>query len=181
MTRSQPSNAGRGQIHSERCAQTAGANHQHAGSFQLSLAGHANFGNDDVTAVARDLFVRKHWEPVVAQAVSLRRWLALAPSFVGPQVINLRYGAAGYRRHDQDRIAIFHWRVGTILVADVFVVEIHVDEIAECVLIVEKVPAQFSVRDGQEIQSLSGRRGFDFDFVLPAGELTQRSWYDDSY
>ena len=65
--------------------------------------------------------------------------------------------------------------------AYVFVVEIHVDEIAERVLIVEKVPAQFSVRGREQIQRLAGSRGFDLDFGLPAGELAQCGWYGDCY
>jgi len=48
-------------------------------------------------------------------------------------------------------------------------------------LIVEKVPAQFGMRRGEQIQSLSGSRGFNFNFGLPAGELAQGGWYGDSY
>src|SRR5713226_7265410 len=172
INQSKSSHAGRRQIHSQRRAQTAGANHQHAGSFQLSLTGHADLWNNDVPAVARDLFVRKHWEPI---HLCLRRAGILARG------VFQHGGATRNRRHNQKRVAIFHRRVGSVLVADVFVIEIHVDEIAERVLIVEKVPAQFGVRGREQIQSLSGSRGFDFDFGLPAGKLAQGGWYGDSY
>ena len=49
--------AGRGQVQAERRAQAAGAHQQHLGLFQLLLAFHAHFGNDQVPAVAQDLVV----------------------------------------------------------------------------------------------------------------------------
>src|SRR5882724_7261931 len=49
----------RSQVQSERRAQTAGANEQHSGAFQLKLPFEAYLGHDEVAAVAQDFFFRK--------------------------------------------------------------------------------------------------------------------------
>ena len=66
--------AGGGEIECERRAQAAGADAQDLGGLQLLLAFHADFGQDQVARVARDLFVgklRKCGLVSVAVAISL--------------------------------------------------------------------------------------------------------------
>ena len=55
IDQTQGADAGRGQIESQRRAQTAGAHAEHARGFQLALAFHAHFGQDQVARVAREV------------------------------------------------------------------------------------------------------------------------------
>ncbi len=54
---SDAANAGCGEVHSHRRAESAGADHEHARGFEFALTLHADFRHDQVTAVAQDLFV----------------------------------------------------------------------------------------------------------------------------
>ncbi len=47
----------RGQIQGQRRTESAGADTQHLGGLELLLAFHADFGQDQVARVARDLFI----------------------------------------------------------------------------------------------------------------------------
>ena len=49
--------AGRGEIQTERRAESTGADQQHLGVLELELTFHADLGHDQVAAVAQDLFV----------------------------------------------------------------------------------------------------------------------------
>ena len=49
----------RGEIQTERRAEAAGADAEHFGLLELELTFHADFGHDQVAAVAQDFFFRK--------------------------------------------------------------------------------------------------------------------------
>ena len=53
-TRPMPADAGRGQVQAQRRTEPAGADQQHAGGLEPLLPVHADFGHDQVPAVAGD-------------------------------------------------------------------------------------------------------------------------------
>ena len=56
---SEPPDASCGEIKSQRSAESAGADQQHLRVLELELTLHADFGHDQVAAVAKNLFVGK--------------------------------------------------------------------------------------------------------------------------
>ena len=132
--------AGRGQVQPERRAQAAGAHQQHLGRFQLQLALHAHFGHDQVPAVAQDLVVGKRGgcfgraRPRPTRRRCEGTIEIVSPSFTG---------------------------VASLLqVADVFVVQIHIDEAAQLAFVVENLLAQIGKLRGERAQHFAhGRAG----------------------
>ena len=120
-----PADARGGEVHPDGRTESARTDHQHARGFESSLTRHADLGHDQVTAVTQDLFVRQ-----------LRQSLS---------DVRLDHGASRYRRHDHDRVAVFHGRFRSGGVADVFVVEVDVDEVTQHVLIVKEMASQCGV------------------------------------
>ena len=59
-------------------------------------------------------------------------------------------------------------------VADVFVVDIHVDEAAQLAFVVEQVAAQVGVLGGQLVERFAHGGGIDFDGIVATGVLAQR-------
>ena len=115
--------AGRGEVQAQRRAQPARADQQHLRALQLELPFHADFRHDQVAAVAQDLVLRKR----------------------GLLVGQRRHRPAGDAGHDRDRVAILHRRRVLLHVADVFVVQIHVDEAAQLAFIVIEMAPEFRV------------------------------------
>ena len=60
VDRAQRADAGRGQIHQRRRAETAGADHQHRGFLQRGLAGAADLAQHDVAGVAFEFLGTQH-------------------------------------------------------------------------------------------------------------------------
>src|SRR5436190_9670309 len=58
--------------------------------------------------------------------------------------------------------------------ANVFIVDINVDEAAQCVLIRIQMIPQFSVSRGQRVECFTGSRCFNDDTRLAVRELTER-------
>ena len=83
-------------------------------------------------------------------------------------------GATCNRRHYHHCVAIFDRRVAPRLMTDVFVVDVDVNETAECLLVVVKMPPQLCVDQGQPVQSFSGCRRFNLNTRTPSGKLTKR-------
>ena len=81
--------AGRGQIQAQRRAQAAGADQQHFGVLQLELPFHADFGHDQVAAVAQDFVLRKRTASLARGSVAtdppamLGTIESVSPSFTG--------------------------------------------------------------------------------------------------
>ena len=120
----------------KRRAQAAGADQQHLGGLQLLLALHADFGHDQVAAVAQDLFLRKSRLGRAARPGPSRRRCEGTSEIVSP---------SGGRR-------------GVLAqVADVFVVQIDVDEAAHLAFVVEDLLAQLGILRGQRVQHLAHR------------------------
>ena len=117
--------AGRREIQAERRAQAAGADQQHFGGLQLQLAFHADFGHDQVPAVAQDLVFRK-----------------LGGCRLGRRSHATRRRCEGTMR---DGVAVLHRRGILLQIADVFVVQVDVHEAAQLAFIVEKLLAQIGV------------------------------------
>ena len=72
------------------------------------------------------------------------------------------------------RVAIFHRSRVLSQVADVFVVQIHVDEAAQLAFIVEELLAQIGMLRRQRGQYFAHRRAGQLNRVLLFGELPQR-------
>ena len=81
-----------------------------------------------------------------------------------------RADAAGDRRDDAQRVAGLHRRLLAIEVADVFVVQVDVDEAAQLALVVVEVLLQPFVSRRQLSEQLADGGAVDFDDVLLAGE-----------
>ena len=64
-----------------------------------------------------------------------------------------------------------HGKTALGRVADVFVIEIDVDEVAQHVLIVEEMATQTGVCRGEQIERLAGSCCFDGDLLLSPCEL----------
>src|SRR5207248_1823965 len=60
--------------------------------------------------------------------------------------------------------------------ANVFIIDVNVNEIAQRILVIEEMAAQLSVRNRQLIESFTGGRRADFNLRLTASELPQRRW-----
>ena len=111
--------AGGCQIQPQRRAQPARAHQQHFGGLQLLLALDADLRHDQVAAVAQDLvFDRAHFR---------RRGHPRSA------------GDGGHQRH---RVAILHRRGVLAQIADVFVVQVDVDEAAQLAFVGENLFAQ---------------------------------------
>ena len=100
--------AGRGQIERRRRAEPAGADAQHARRLELALTLDADLRHDQVPAVALHF--------VVGQFRQIGRGGRAAPE------------PARDRRHDADRVLVGHRRLFARQIADVFVVQVDVDE-----------------------------------------------------
>ena len=109
------------QIQAQRRAQSAGAHQQHLGGLQLLLAFHAHFGDDQVAAVAQDFVLAERGLPRAA------RPRVDPPAIEGTsEMVSPSFAARGVLAQ----------------VADVFVVQVHVDEAAHLAFVVEDLLAQ---------------------------------------
>src|SRR5262245_38790479 len=81
--------------------------------------------------------------------------------------------AAGYRRDDADLVLLSDRGVFFLQVADVFVVDVDVDETAQLTVGVEEVFPQVRKLRGQFIERLADLRRFDRDRRLAPGVLAQ--------
>ncbi len=87
------------------------------------------------------------------------------------------YGATGDARDDRHGVAILH-RGGVLFqIADVFVVQIDVDEAAQLAFIVEELTAQIRVVGGEGGQHFAYGRAGQLDGILFACVLAQRCGY----
>src|SRR6266571_9387129 len=81
------------------------------------------------------------------------------------------------RRHNGNSIAFSQGRVFLLQVADVFVVQVHVDEGPQFAVIGKKMAAQVGVLSGEFPERFADVAGGDIHRVLFFSVLAQRSWY----
>ena len=113
--------ARRGKVQAQRRAQSAGADQQHLRGLQLLLALHAHLGNDQVAAVAQNFVVGERRRSGGGAAS------AEPPAMEGTsEIVSPSCGGGGVLAQ----------------VADVFVVQIHVDEAAHLAFVGEDLLAQ---------------------------------------
>ena len=143
-----------GQVQAERRAQAAGADQQHLGGLQLLLPFDADLGDDQVAAVAQDLVVRERrfGSGGAVDESSRRRSRAPAKSCRRPAV----------------------GRGVLAQVADVFVVQIDVDEAAQLAFVGEDLLAQVGVLGGQRGQHFARPSRRHGHRILLPRELPQR-------
>ena len=112
--------AGGGEIHRGRRAEAAGADAQHLAGLQLALPVHADLRHDQVPAVALDFVVGELGQ-------RCRRFVAVAgaPPATDGMMLSVSPGV--------------HRRLLLLQVADVFVVQVDVDEAAQLALVVVEV------------------------------------------
>src|SRR5579863_144903 len=125
-------NARRGQIETKRRAKSAHADHQNARLLELQLPVHANFRHDEVAAIPQNLFARK---------VRTFNHFGLSAHELLPFGLHSIPCAAGDGWHNADGVAIFDWRVFLVEIADVFVLQIDIDEAADTAIFGVEVPA----------------------------------------
>src|SRR5262245_5763549 len=107
------------EIETQWSSQTSRANQKHLGGLELLLSFHADFRHDQMPAIAR--------------------YLIVAQLHAGKCFLTRCYVAACDRRDDTDDITVLERGFIVLQIADVFVVNIHIDEIAELSLGVIKV------------------------------------------
>ena len=141
----------------------ARADAQHAARLDLALPVHADLRHDQVAAVALDLLGverrelglgcgRHHQPPAASGWRRLRR----------------------RRRHDAQRVARLHRRLLLLQVADVLVVQIHVDEVPQPPLVGVEVLLQAVVAGGEVLEQLADGGSGHFHRLLLVGERPQR-------
>ena len=81
---------------------------------------------------------------------------------------------AGHRRDDADRVAGLERRLILLQVADVFVVDVDVDEAAQLAFVVEQMLLQAAKPRRQVCKQLADGRAVELDDVELVGERTQR-------
>ncbi len=145
--------AGCGEIHRDRRSQAAGADAEDLRGLELLLPQHADFRQDQMTAVALEI--------VLGELRKGRRRFR-------------RRRAARDRRDDADRVARVDRRLLLLQVADVFVVDVDVDEAAQLAFSVVQMRLEAGVPADQIGQQLAHRFAIHFDRVLPVGERPQR-------
>ena len=139
--------AGRGQVQRQRRAEPAGADQQRGAGLEPLLSRDAHVRDQDVAAVARQLG--------------------------GAQ--GRGAGAAGDGGYNGDGVAALDGGVLAVLVADVFLVHVHVDEVAQGAVGAEQVLAEVVVGGRQLAQHLTDRAlRIDRDRVLVVQERSQR-------
>jgi hypothetical protein len=89
--------------------------------------------------------------------------------------------AARNGRNQQDAVAVLDGTGFAPEEADVFVVEIYVQELANLSLIVAHVAAEVGKFGGQLIQGFGNRYGTTIDFGLATGKSSEGRWDFDDY
>jgi hypothetical protein len=89
--------------------------------------------------------------------------------------------ATGDGRDQQDAVAILDGAGFAAEEADVFVVEIHVEELANLALVVADVAAEVGKFGGQLVQCFSNRDGATVDFRLAVGKAPEGCWDFNDY
>ena len=156
--------AGGGEVHRGRRPEPAGADAEHAARLEPPLPVHADLRHDQVTAVALD-FVG-----VSVGSSSRRARHDLTSAFA----LGGRATSAGDGRHDAQRVARLHRRLLLLQVADVFVVQVHVDEVPQLALVGVEVLLQSVVPRRQVGQQFADGGAADFHGFLLVGERPQR-------
>jgi hypothetical protein len=84
-------------------------------------------------------------------------------------------------RDEQDAVAVLDGAGFAAEEADVFVVEIYVQELANLALVVTDVATEVGKFGGQLIQGLGNRDGTTIDFGLAVGKSPEGRWDFDDY
>ena len=145
--------AGGGQVHPERRAEAAGADHQHLGGLELQLPLGADLGHDEVPAVAEDLVRAQFGRGRLGRRLGHR--------------------AAGDRRDDRQRGIADNRRRLAPQVAHVLVVQEQVDEAPELAVVGEQVGSQPFVEGHEFLHRLADGRAGHGNFGLFTGEAPQ--------
>ena len=90
-------------------------------------------------------------------------------------------GSAGDGGDEHDLVAVLEGVGFAAEEADVFVVEIYVQELANLALVVTDVATEVGKFGGQLIQGLGNRDGTTIDFGLAVGESPEGRWDFDDY
>ena len=146
--------AGGRKIEAQRSPQAPGPHQQDAGGLQLLLALHADFGHDEVPAVALDLI------PAEVQAFRSR--------------LDGRKVAAGDGGHDAHHVTFLHRGPVFLQIADILVVDIDVDEVADLPLLVQQVWLELGKMTDQSVDHLAHGIAGQFHLVPIAREMPQR-------
>src|SRR5262249_3707388 len=160
----QPPDAGRRQIQTQRRTQSARADQKRARGLQFALTFQPDFGQNQVAVVASQFVFVQFGQ--FCQRLFYR----------GAR-------AAGYRRDDADLVLLFDRGVFFLQVADVFVVDVDVDEAAQLAVGVEEMFPQIGKLRDQFVERFADLRRFDRDRRLALGILAQscrdrNGWHD---
>ena len=148
--------AGGGEVEPEGRAEAAGADKEDARGLEFFLAFHADFREDEVPAVAGDFVLGK-----------LRGF----GGHVEVGVVEDR--AAGDGGHEHDLVAVLAAGRGHGVAADVVVVEIDVDEVADIAVVVEEMTLEFRVLGDECVHHLTDRGAGYLDRVEVARVLPE--------
>ena len=153
-----------GQIHRRGRPETTRANAQDFRGLQCTLPVHADLGQDQVTAVTSH-FVGGQRGQLAHRLSGERR----------------RTGPARHGRDDAHRVAGLQRRLVLLQIADVFVVDVNVDEAAHAALVVEQMLLQPGKPRRQVCKQLVDGRPVELDDVELVGIRTERCGNVDFY
>src|SRR5215470_7865607 len=156
--------ARRRQIQAQGRTQSARADQKRARGLQFALTFQPDFGQNQVAVVASQFVFVQFGQ-------------------FGQRLFYRDARAAGYRRDDADLVLLFDRGVFFLQVADVFVVDVDVDEVAQLAVGVEEVFPQIGKLRGQFVERFADLRRFDRDRRLAPGVLAQscrdrNGWHD---
>src|SRR4029077_829607 len=173
----QAAHAGGAKVKSRGRAEPARADHKHLGLGQLELPLHANFGHDQMAAIALNLLLRK-CAPGFGNGgrAGDDRHVILLWSSLDSQSYELDSYAAGDRRHNADRIAVLGRRVFLLQVANILVIEVDIHEAANAAVIGVKVLAEIRVSSRKLFQGFADGSRIELHACLLARKLPQGSW-----
>ena len=161
VDQAEAADARRGQIHADRRAEPAGADHQHLGLLEFQLPLGTDLRHDEVAAVAEDLL-----------RVQLGRGrLCRGRPSRGRR--RFRHRTAGDRRDDRQRRVAVDRRRLALQVAHVLVVQEQVDEGAQLAVVAEQVGPQPFVAGDELLHRLADRGGGHRHLGLFVGEAPQ--------
>src|SRR5262245_872527 len=160
----QSPDASRRQIQAQRRTQSPRADQKRARGLQFALTFQPDFGQNQVAVVASQFVFVQFGQ-------------------FGQRLFYRGARAAGYRRDDADLVLLFDRGVFFLQVADVFVVDVDVDEAAQLAAGVEEVFPQIGKLSGQFVERFADLRRFDRDRRLAPDVLAQscrnrNGWHD---
>ena len=168
--------AGGGEVHRDRGSESAGADAEHLRGLQLPLTVDADLRHDEMPRVALHLVVGQRRQISIRVTVRLKAdttSIGVDRRGLARRSLSGARHAAGDRRNDADGVDRLDRRLFLLQIADVFVVDVDVDEAAQLALLVVQVRLQPTVLARQIGEQLADCRARGVNGVLLVGVRPQ--------